>query len=84
VNREKVRALRAVADDLHCTRAQLALAWCLTNSRVSTVITGASRREQVQENMGALAVVRRLTPDVMARLEGILGNKPLAEERPER
>ena len=54
-----------IADELGCTLAQLALAWCLKNPHVSTVITGASRPAQVVENMKALAVVPKLTPDVM-------------------
>lgn len=72
----KVRELKAVADDLGCTQAQLALAWCLANPDVSTVITGASRAEQVRENMKALDVVEQLTDDVLERIEDILGNKP--------
>ena len=49
---------------------------CVHNPNVSTVITGASRVSQVHENMQALDVVAKLTPDVMERIEGILGNKP--------
>ena len=56
--------------------AQLALAWCLTNPNVSTVITGASKVSQVTENMKALDVLPKLTPDVLQRLEQILNNKP--------
>ena len=65
----KVKALRGIAEELDCTLAQLALAWCVKNPRVSTVITGASRVEQVHDNMGALDVVPRLDADVMARLQ---------------
>jgi voltage-dependent potassium channel beta subunit len=65
----KVRALSAVADDLGCTLAQLALAWCTKNPRVSTVITGASRVEQVRENMTALEVADALDADVLARID---------------
>ena len=65
----KVRALAVIAEELDCTLSQLALAWCAKNPRVSTVITGASRVEQVEENMGALAVLPRLTDDVMARIK---------------
>jgi voltage-dependent potassium channel beta subunit len=72
----KVRALQPVADNLGCSMAQLALAWCLKNPNVSTVITGASRPEQVGENMKALEVAPKLTDDVMARIDEILGNKP--------
>ena len=73
---EKVRQLTPLAEELGGSMAQLALAWCLKNPDVSTVITGASRPEQVRENMGALDLVGRLTPEVMARIEGILDNKP--------
>jgi voltage-dependent potassium channel beta subunit len=73
---EKVQRLTPLADELDCTLAQLALAWCLANPNVSTVITGASRAQQVHENMKALAVVPHLTPDVMARIDEILDNKP--------
>ncbi len=74
-----VRALQPVADDLGCTLAQLALAWCLKNPHVSTVITGASRPQQVIENMAALDIVQNLDDEVMERIETILGNKPTAE-----
>jgi len=72
----KVKRLSPLAAELGCSRAQLALAWCLKNPQVSTVITGASRAEQVVENMGALAIVEKLSPPVMERIEAILGNKP--------
>jgi voltage-dependent potassium channel beta subunit len=65
----KVRALKAVADDLGCTLAQLSIAWCARNPRVSTVITGASRVEQVHENLKALDVLGQLDDEVMARIE---------------
>lgn len=68
-----VAKLGALAKDLGCTTAQLAIAWCLKNPNVSTVITGASRLEQVAENMKALAVAAQLTPEVMARIEDIVG-----------
>jgi len=67
------RRLAPIAADLDCTLAQMSLAWCLKNPRVSTVITGASRPAQVTENMGALDVVGKLAPDVMARIDAALG-----------
>lgn len=73
---EKVRQLEPIADELGCTRAQLALAWCLKNPHVSTVLTGASRPEQVTENMKALGVLRQLDDAVVERIEAVLGNKP--------
>jgi len=65
----RVARLAPIAAELSCTLAQLALAWCLKNPNVSTVITGASRVEQVRENLAALPVVARLSPDVMARID---------------
>ncbi len=73
---EKVKKLQPVAAGLGATLAQLAIAWCAKNPNVSTVITGASRPEQVTENMKALDVLPKLTPEVMDRIDGILGNKP--------
>ena len=67
-----VRRLAPIAADLGCTLAQMSLAWCLKNPHVSTVITGASRPAQVVENMKALDVVAKLTPDVMARVDAAL------------
>lgn len=70
---EKVRALKPIADELDCTMAQFALAWCLKNPNVSTVITGASRAAQVVENMKALEVAPKLTDEVMQRVADIIG-----------
>jgi voltage-dependent potassium channel beta subunit len=78
-NLAKVRQLAAVAADLECTQAQLAIAWCLKNPHVSSVITGASRPEQVVENMAAAEVVPLIDAQVNARLEEILGNQPTPE-----
>jgi voltage-dependent potassium channel beta subunit len=67
----KVQALKTVADELDCSLAQLAIAWCAHNPQVSTVITGASRPSQVTENMAAHAVLERLDDGVVARIEAI-------------
>jgi len=67
-----VKRLAPIAADLGCTLAQMSLAWCLKNPRVSTVITGASRPAQVTENIKALDVAPKLTPEVMARIEAAL------------
>jgi aryl-alcohol dehydrogenase-like predicted oxidoreductase len=77
--RERVRKaveLNKLADEMGVKMAHLALAWCLKNTNVSTVITGASRLEQVEENMKALDVVPQLTDDLMEKIEEILENKP--------
>jgi voltage-dependent potassium channel beta subunit len=66
---DAVKKLQAVAGDLNATVANLALAWCASNPNVSAVITGASKPEQVKENMKALDVLPRLTPPVIQRIE---------------
>jgi aryl-alcohol dehydrogenase-like predicted oxidoreductase len=67
----KVAAIKDVADRLGVPMAQLAIAWCAKNPNVSTVITGASRPEQVVQNFGAMDVLPLLTPEVMAELHKI-------------
>jgi voltage-dependent potassium channel beta subunit len=69
----RVAALEPLAKELGCSMAQLGIAWCLKNPFVSTVITGASRASQVQENMKAIEVAPKLTPEVMARIDEIFG-----------
>ena len=68
----KVKALKDVADDLGCSLSQLAIAWCAANPNVSTVILGASRVEQLRENLGALDVLDDLDADVMARIKTVM------------
>jgi voltage-dependent potassium channel beta subunit len=70
-NNEKVLALKAVADDLGCPLAQLAIAWCARNPAVSTVITGASRVDQLRENLRSLDVLERLDDEVMRRINEV-------------
>jgi voltage-dependent potassium channel beta subunit len=71
----KVTALDVIAKELGCTLSQLAIAWCLKNPFVSTVITGASRVEQVAENMQAAEVADQITPEIMERIDQIFGKK---------
>ena len=68
----KVEELRPIADELDCSLAQLALAWCAKNPHVSTVITGASKPSQVVENFGAMAVIPKLTPEVLERIDKVV------------
>jgi voltage-dependent potassium channel beta subunit len=68
----KVRRLAGIAGELGCSPAQLSIAWCARNPHVSSVITGASRVQQVEENLGALDVLARLDDDVVARIEAAL------------
>jgi len=72
-----VPALAAIADELGTTLPCLAIAWCLKNPHVSTVILGASRVEQLKQNLGALDVVEKLTPALMTRIDRI--SQPVAD-----
>ena len=76
----KVNALESVARELDCTLSQLAIAWCLKNPFVSTVITGASRVEQVHENMKAAQVAPKITPEILERIDSIFGIEKEEEE----
>ena len=69
--------LAELAVSLGITPAQLSIAWCLKNPHVSTVMLGATRVEQLQENLKSAEAVALLTPEVMDRIEGIVGNKPV-------
>lgn len=69
---EQVQQLKPIADELGCTLAQLAIAWCATNPNVSSVITGASKVEQVEQNFGALDVIDRLDVDMLDRINSVL------------
>jgi len=81
-NIEKVKQMTPIADELGCSIAQLALAWCLKNQKISSVITGASRPEQVSESMQSLDIVEKLTDEVMEQIETILDNRPEPESDP--
>jgi voltage-dependent potassium channel beta subunit len=74
--RDAVTQLETIAVELGCNVAQLAIAWAAKNPRVSSVITGASKLSQLQSNLGAVDVIAKLTPDVMARIDAI--SAPLA------
>jgi len=70
------RVLSQIADDIGCTQAQLAIGWLLRTQQVTSVITGATSSEQLEENLGAVEVLPRLTPQVLARIESAVANKP--------
>ncbi|HWB64030.1 MAG TPA: aldo/keto reductase, partial [Chitinophagales bacterium] len=73
---QKVKQLGALAKDLGISLTHLALAWCLKNKNVSTVILGASKVSQLEENLKSPEALPKLTDEVMQRIEGILNNKP--------
>jgi aryl-alcohol dehydrogenase-like predicted oxidoreductase len=77
----QARALEDVAKDLRCTLAQLSIAWCLANPHVGTVILGATKPAQLNENLAALEVLPKLGKDVLARIEAIVENKPETLEK---
>ena len=68
---EKAKQLEVIAQELDCTLSQLAIAWCLKNPHVNSVITGATKIEQLEENLGAIAVKRKLSNEVMERINQI-------------
>jgi len=74
---EAVARLKVIADELDATLAQLAIAWVARNPHVSTVILGASRMSQLRDNLGALPVVEKLTPEVVRRIDEL--TRPLAQ-----
>jgi aryl-alcohol dehydrogenase-like predicted oxidoreductase len=78
---EKVRALSALAAEAGLSVTHMALLWCLRTPHVSTVILGASREEQLRDNLAALEHKGKLTPELAGKIEAILGNAPALPER---
>jgi voltage-dependent potassium channel beta subunit len=74
---EKARELNKLARELDTSLPRLAIAWCAANPNVSTVILGASKVYQLEENLKSIEDMKKLTPEVMEKIEEILGNKPL-------
>jgi aryl-alcohol dehydrogenase-like predicted oxidoreductase len=70
-DQEIVKKLHGLADELGVSLANLSIAWCLKNPNVSTAIMGASKLEQLQQNLKSLEVVPLLTPDVLAQIDEI-------------
>ncbi|KAL3433704.1 NADP-dependent oxidoreductase domain-containing protein [Aspergillus tetrazonus] len=73
---KQLKNVKALADKLGVKQSHLALAWCIKNENVSSIITGASRPEQIVDNVESLRVLPLLTPEVMAEIDEALGNKP--------
>jgi voltage-dependent potassium channel beta subunit len=73
---EKVKRLKDIANELGISMARMALAWCLKNPNVSTVLLGASKAAQLKENIGCLSALPLITEEVMQRIEQVLDNKP--------
>lgn len=75
-NLKRVEKLEKIANDLGLSLPVLAIAWCLKNPNVSTVMLGASKTTQLKENFKVIAAKEKLTDDVMEAIEKVLGNKP--------
>lgn len=78
---EQIKQLAALGKEIGLPVHHLALLWCLHNPHVSTVILGASKKAQLEDNLSALKSKAKLTPDVIEKIEAIMGNKPKAFER---
>ena len=72
---DRIQNLQRIAHELGITLAEMAIAWCLKNPNVSTVILGASNPKQIQMNLGALKAQETLIPEVMERIESVLQNQ---------
>ena len=77
---KKVKSIKSIADDLSISMPQLAIAWCLKNNNVSTVILGASKVKQLEENLDAVNKLHLLSPDIMMQIDEVLSNKPIIPE----
>jgi aryl-alcohol dehydrogenase-like predicted oxidoreductase len=78
---DKIRQLSVLANDLSISLTHLSIAWCLKNPHVSTVILGASRLTQLEDNLCSMNALEKLTPEVIERIESIVDNQPTAAER---
>ncbi|XP_023391392.1 voltage-gated potassium channel subunit beta-2 [Pteropus vampyrus] len=76
----KLKELQAIAERLGCTLPQLAIAWCLRNEGVSSVLLGASSVDQLMENIGAIQVLPKLSSSIIHEIDSILGNKPYSKK----
>jgi voltage-dependent potassium channel beta subunit len=78
---QKVRKLTELAKDIGISMVHLSIAWCLKNPNVSTVILGASRQSQLEDNLKAADAVEKLTPEVMEQIESIIQSRPVDAQR---
>uniref|UniRef100_A0A3B5AJY3 Voltage-gated potassium channel subunit beta-1 n=1 Tax=Stegastes partitus TaxID=144197 RepID=A0A3B5AJY3_9TELE len=76
----KLKELQAVAERLGCTLPQLAIAWCLRSERVNSVLLGASKTEQLMENIRAIQILPKLSLSIVSEVNGILGNRPYSKK----
>lgn len=77
---EKVQQLQSLANELGCSLPALSIAWCIKNPNVTTAILGATKKEQLIDNLTALKAVELLTSEVISKIEAIMQNKPVKAE----
>ncbi|OYZ00452.1 MAG: aldo/keto reductase [Sphingobacteriia bacterium 28-36-52] len=77
---EKVKQLELLAKELGCSLPALSIAWCIKNPNVTTAILGATKKEQLIDNLTALKALTLITPEVIGKIEAIMQNKPLLAE----
>ena len=73
---KRVNGLAELASVIGCTQSQLCLAWCMANKDVSVTLMGASKVEQIEENLKALEVMKAWTPDIEKKIDEIMKNTP--------
>jgi aryl-alcohol dehydrogenase-like predicted oxidoreductase len=78
---EKIRKIAVLAADLGVSLTHLSIAWCLKNPQVSTVILGASKLSQLEDNLKSIEVLPLLTDSVMASIDAIVDNRPAGIDR---
>jgi aryl-alcohol dehydrogenase-like predicted oxidoreductase len=76
---KRLNDLAAIAKELNITQGQLALAWTVKYDNTTTMLLGASSVAQLETNLSALEHAKLLTPEILARIETVLGNRPVAE-----
>ena len=76
----KVRKLGEIADELETSLATLSIAWCISNKNVTTAILGATKKEQLVENLKALDVVQKMNSEILTRIDEIMQTKPKQAE----
>ena len=76
----KMNMSKTICESLECTLAQLAIAWCLRLENNSCVLLGASSLEQLEEDLGAIQVMKKLNPNVLQKIDEILCNNPVKRE----
>ncbi len=77
---EKVKQLALLAKEMNVSTAALSIAWCIKNPHVTTAILGATKKEQLHDNLKAVEVMEKITPEIMEKIENFMQNKPVLPE----